>query len=334
MARRPEKSRARGAEADGEDAEADGLERAADGRDDARRGEGDGGRTRGDDDETESDETEGDEADGDETEGDDDASEVEAGEGVSPLEEKARKIADRVLAELRWAGPIAVLAVALAAGRVFGPSMAALVLAGGALVGAITIFWASLRSLVGESELSAVDAYLLAVPAAEEEKKRAVLRSLKDIEFERSVGKLSDDDYRELSSKLREEAKRLLRAIDEGAEPRRKRALALTDKHLRAEGLRAPVPLRVREDGAGVVPEAPPTEVPEVEASAKASPKKRRNPRRDEAARGGAREAGAPAGARFCAECGAANDLDAAFCKRCGAKQAPGEATTSSSETE
>lgn len=308
MAKRADKSLSQSA-----DAEDDGLDEGA-------RGDGD---ARDDEDEDEPgarDDGDGDDGDGDGDDGDD---EVEAAEAGSPLEEKARKIADRVLAELRWAGPVAVLAVALGAGRFFGPSMAALVLAGGALVGAITIFWASLRSLVGESELSAVDAYLLAVPAAEEEKKRSVLRSLKDIEFERSVGKLSDDDYRELSSKLRDEAKRLLRAIDEGAEPRRKRALELADKHLRAEGLRAPVPLP-SEPLAEPAPRAPASaERAQKTRKAQKTLKTRRAPRVEVEAAAGADEQ------RFCSACGVANDPDAVFCKRCGAKQAPAGQTPS-----
>jgi hypothetical protein len=64
-----------------------------------------------------------------------------------------------------------------------------------------------------------------------------VLRALKDLEFERSVGKISDDDYQQLLVAYRAEAKRLLRAIDESAEASRKRAAEIADAYLAALGL-------------------------------------------------------------------------------------------------
>jgi hypothetical protein len=148
----------------------------------------------------------------------------------APLE---RKIVDYA----RVGVPVATVAVALIAGFTLGPPSAVLVLAGGALIGVIATFWASVRTLLGETPLSGADAYALGAPRAEEEQKRAVLRALKDLEFERSVGKIGDDDYQMLVSKYRAEAKRLLRLLDTEAEPARREVESLVNRRLRTEGL-------------------------------------------------------------------------------------------------
>jgi hypothetical protein len=133
--------------------------------------------------------------------------------------------------------PALTIAIALTAGFIQGPGSAILVLAGGALIGVIAVFWASVRTLLGETPLSGADAYALAAPRSEEEQKRAVLRALKDLEFERSVGKISDEDYQALTARYRGEAKRLLRLLDEESAPRRERVEAIVAKRLRREGL-------------------------------------------------------------------------------------------------
>ncbi|WP_437905257.1 zinc ribbon domain-containing protein [Sorangium sp. So ce327] len=187
----------------------------------------------------------------------------------------------------RFGAPLAALVGAGVAGLVAGPPAAILVLAGGALVAVIAIFWASLRVLIGETPLSGADAYAIGAPRAEEEQKQAVLRALKDLEFERSVGKISDEDYAELVAKYRAEAKRLLRLLDADAQPRREQVAALVERHLRRAGL--------QDDGAPREPD---------EAAATAEPA---------ATQGVA-----------CGECGTLNDEDAVFCKKCGTKRALG----------
>jgi hypothetical protein len=92
------------------------------------------------------------------------------------------------------------------------------------LIGVISAFWSSLRTLLGETRLTGADAYAIGAPRAEEEQKRAVLRALKDLEFERSVGKISEDDYKVLVAGYRKEAKRLLRLLDEASAEQRERA--------------------------------------------------------------------------------------------------------------
>ena len=53
--------------------------------------------------------------------------------------------------------------------------------------------------------------------AALEREKMLALRSIKELEFDRAMGKLSDADWQEMSSRLRARAARLMRQLDAGA---------------------------------------------------------------------------------------------------------------------
>jgi hypothetical protein len=134
-------------------------------------------------------------------------------------------------------GGAALLAALTYAGVEFGPPGVVLVLTGFALVLVIAAFWSSIRTLIGETRLSGADAFAIGAPRAEEEQKRAVLRALKDLEFERSVGKISEDDYVLLSNRYRDEAKRLLRQIDLASAEQRDHALAIVNQRLAHVGL-------------------------------------------------------------------------------------------------
>ena len=50
-----------------------------------------------------------------------------------------------------------------------------------------------------------------------EREKMLVLRSIKELEFDRAMGKLSDSDWREMSGRLRARASRLMRQLDAGS---------------------------------------------------------------------------------------------------------------------
>jgi hypothetical protein len=53
--------------------------------------------------------------------------------------------------------------------------------------------------------------------AALEREKSLVLRSIKELEFDRAMGKVSDKDFNEMSGRLRARAARLIRQLDAGA---------------------------------------------------------------------------------------------------------------------
>jgi hypothetical protein len=172
-----------------------------------------------------------------------------------------------------------VVALAAALGSVYGLGMGFLVLAGGVLLGVILLFRGSLLSLTSEAPMTLEEALTLSAPSAEEEQKQAVLRALKDLDYERSVGKISDQDYQELSQRYRTDAKALLLAVDRDMAPALERAEALLASRLNR----------------GTAPRS--------EAA------------RNETPSSGSSEV--PSG-NVCSECNTENDVDARFCKSCG----------------
>jgi ribosomal protein L40E len=211
--------------------------------------------------------------------------------------------------------PLAAAAVLLGGAAVvwarFGAPAVVLWLAFAALAGAILLFWESLRAAIDpgapgdEGEAGGP-----ADPLAElDARKRAALRALKDLEFERSIHRLSDEDYAALSEKYRAEARAAMEAMDRGLGAYLARAEELFARAARCEV--------VGED-------------PEAEA------RPRKNRRKAQGASATATDAGVEAAVReavtesaadestaarrVCAACGTANDADAVFCKKCGAR--------------
>ena len=128
----------------------------------------------------------------------------------------------RRLTRLLGVGLAGLVAVAVGVSIDWGPAI--LVLAGASLIGTLSVVWRSIESLTEDSTLDLEEALSLAVPNEEEERKRSILRALRDLEFEHSVGKVTEEDYERLSQRYRAEARRLLRRIDEDLGPARKRA--------------------------------------------------------------------------------------------------------------
>ncbi|HJZ77169.1 MAG TPA: zinc ribbon domain-containing protein [Vicinamibacterales bacterium] len=118
-----------------------------------------------------------------------------------------------------------------------------------------------------------------------EREKLLTLRSIKELEFDRAMGRLSEADYHEMASRLRARAATLIRQLDAGAGYR--------------DQIERDLAKRLGPD-----------------------PDARLKPSRDEEERGAmssAEERGAKASAeRLCASCQTANDNDARFCKGCG----------------
>lgn len=131
--------------------------------------------------------------------------------------------------------PVALLG-SLIAGLAYGRGPFFLGLAFSVLLLAIVVFWQSLLSLTGDAPLTLDEALSLAAPSAEEERKVSILRTLKDLEYERSVGKISEDDYRELSQKYRSEARALLQVLDEKMTARREQIEQQVKARLAAAG--------------------------------------------------------------------------------------------------
>ena len=117
--------------------------------------------------------------------------------------------------------------------------------------------------------------------AALEREKALVLRSIKELEFDRAMGKVSPKDFDEMAGRLRARALTLMKQIDAGGSGYR-------------EVIEREVQARLKKRDAGS--EARRTGSSDPAATARSE---------DGALRG-------------CLSCGTSNDHDAAFCKRCG----------------
>jgi hypothetical protein len=143
--------------------------------------------------------------------------------------------------------------------------------------------------------------------AALEREKMLALRAIKELEFDRAMGKLSESDWREMSGRLRARASRLMRQLDAGAGYREQiekdvaRRLGQTD---------------ARPGDARLKPSRY-TDAEEMDARSKSS--RDTGAEEAEATTPGTRSATALA-ERICASCATANDANAKFCKECGAR--------------
>jgi hypothetical protein len=160
----------------------------------------------------------------------------------SAAQERAKADAtERALARATAVGlPAATVLGAFVVGFLFGVAPAILVLAAGALVSVIGLLWASLRTLGGDAPLpeGLVDATMKrALVTDRAERKRRVLRALKDLELEHSIGKIDDEDYADISARYREQARAILKEQDVEIEPLRAKAEALARAHLSKTGL-------------------------------------------------------------------------------------------------
>lgn len=209
-----------------------------------------------------------------------------------------------------WA-VLATIATASVVGALFGVPLLVLTLAAGALLLVISLLWSSVQSLAGESELTFEDAFSLGTRSAEEEQKRAVLRALKDLEFERSIGKISEDDYHEFSARYRAQAKLLMRNLDESLSEARKQVERDLERRLSKQARK-----QAREaDAEDAAEEADAPSEGEVEAKSESTLETAEK-----------RAAKPASGLRVCAACEVKNELDARFCKGCGAALAePGQ---------
>lgn len=224
-------------------------------------------------------------------------------------------------------GALVTFSVIFSGGRVTGPS---LFLA--AAVGAIAV--------VGRLLVEAARALVQTGEGAEEREARAAVgrrrkelereyhnlkRALKELELDHAMGKVSEDDYTEIRARYRERAVRILRQLDQGQSYR-----AQIDADLRARRKARGLPER------GTANPAPARKPAEAASEPKPEPEAEPGPVAPPAAESAAPAVQAPAappraagpGPGPCASCGASNDEDARFCKKCGARLAGTEAIT------
>jgi hypothetical protein len=142
--------------------------------------------------------------------------------------------------------------------------------------------------------LAAADANLFRASLSErsrarlEREKNLVLRSLKELEFDKAMGKLSTRDFDEMGGRLRTRAIMLMKQLDEQGEGYR----AVIERDVSA---------RLSQLGNAAVESIP------------APPQTDTTDDRDDSEIAAAAEP-------VCRACATVNDQDAAFCKRCGGK--------------
>ena len=127
-----------------------------------------------------------------------------------------------------------------------------------------------------------------------EREKMLALRAIKELEFDRAMGKLSDRDYQEMATRLRARAGRILRQLDES--PERGYRMMIEQEIARRIGSSDGAAGANLSAGASAKVDAPAYE------SDGEGPEPRIAPM------------------LTCVGCGLANDTDAHFCKRCGAR--------------
>jgi len=136
--------------------------------------------------------------------------------------------------------PLTGVATAVVVGIVASFGTALLVLAASALIGTIALLWASVRTLSGDAPLpSGFEAIARQRHAVDPlgERKRRVLRALKDLEGEHAIGKIDDADYAAFVTRYRAEAKAVMREMDLDVAPSRDEAERIAREFLQRKGL-------------------------------------------------------------------------------------------------
>jgi len=171
-----------------------------------------------------------------------------------------------------------------------GIILLSLVIFGAAAVGAAA--WRTFSPLSGLEEPAGPQIFGGRTRAALEREKSLVLRSIKDLEFDYAMGKVSDKDFAEMSARLRARAAGLMRQLDAGSSYRQ--AIEAEIEKRVGKAARVVTAPAVTSPAPAVVPAAP-AAMPAAPAAASDQEK-----------------------TKLCLSCCTPNDPDARFCKGCG----------------
>ena len=218
-----------------------------------------------------------------------------------------------------WFG-LATLAAATATGLLVSVGSGVLVIAGGLIVVILVVGYMAIDSLLAEKvDLASVADLQQSELLDLEREKSAILQSIRDLENERDLGKISPEDFESLDGFFRKRAIGVMKKIDRDLSSWRKRAEVLV-----AERLQATADKPGRRAKAAKAAEGAPAAEPTVSGS-----DLRPEPLATEtaAAPAAAPEAAAleatdatPSAARACHACQTVVDEDSNFCKKCGAQ--------------
>jgi hypothetical protein len=123
----------------------------------------------------------------------------------------------------------------------------------GAAAGVGLAVFRTLRPLAGDADDDTVEATLTArARGALQREKALVLRSIKELEFDRAMGKIGESDYEEMTSRLRSRALGLMRELEEAeTEPFRQAIEEAVAARRRATG-QPPADARAGQPGSSV----------------------------------------------------------------------------------
>ncbi len=200
-----------------------------------------------------------------------------------------------------------------------GQSPAAIIVLSFVIFGAAAVgvaAWRMCSPLAGEDAPAGPQIFGGRTRAALEREKSLVLRSIKDLEFDHAMGKVSDKDFAEMGARLRGRAAGLLRQLDAGSGYREAIQMEL-DKRL---GKRSPAARTVSAPAARTLlgPRDDPA-TPRTVSGPREEPKP--DPTLPQASSGQVAvlpSQGEKPAAKICLSCCTQNDPDARFCKGCG----------------
>ncbi len=183
---------------------------------------------------------------------------------------------------------------------------------------ALLAFWQSVRALFGRG-VDEISAAIGGDRAALIDEKNALLRALKDIEYERAAGKIGEADWKRLDASYRGRAKDVLAELDKDLGPWRAKAEKLAQERLGKSAeprdpsdkpyTKATKKVKAK-DEARVEAESETESASETETASEAETA-------SEPAATASRTA-----SLVCPRCATANDPDAVFCKKCAARLA------------
>jgi len=172
-----------------------------------------------------------------------------------------------------------------------GIILLSMVIFGAAAVGAAA--WRMFAPLSAADEPAGPQIFGGRTRAALEREKSLVLRSIKDLEFDHAMGKVSDKDFSEMGARLRARAAGLIRQLDAGTSYR--------------QAIEAEIDKRVGKREVGLALSGSPDALEPARPTAAAPTETRATEPTD-----------TKAATKLCLSCCTPNDPDARFCKGCG----------------
>ena len=218
---------------------------------------------------------------------------------------------------VRVAAVVLVILTVAFVGMRAGTGTALIMLAGAALLLVILFAFRSVQAAFEPAE----DLVSLAAKTTTAEAwKKTALKAIKDLEYERALGNVADEDYKKLLDAYREEAKLALRAVDDERQIRREAASAWIAEHLTAEQTSP----SDEDEERGEDPTPTPAEAPVSKRNDRSSTPTASDKVMSKTPKKGTEDS-VFGDQHRCPKCDTNNEPDAKFCKECATAMPRGE---------